>query len=489
MPAIRVAGAAAAGVAARVTLASMAYEAAFSLLGALLVSTLLVSEASELTAIAAGVAAAVLLFVAVHPSVFARLANAALRRMGRDELPTVLGARTLTPFALAYAGSFALVGLGVYATTQALHPVDSSVLPVAVASFSVGFLISLAAFFVPGGLGVREAGLAGVLSLSIPFDLALAVSVAVRLVQIGLELVLAGVTTLLARRASAEPASRLKRASAAAPGQRRERRQRDQPRPQRRDVEQAPEDPPRAEELRAAVRALEVVDLDLDAARVELAEPAHELDADRAAVLLEPQPADVIRAHQPEVAVDVADRDPEQEPHRGGVDGSDDAPVERIGAVALVALDPVDLVGDVLGQPDELLGVVLAVAVGVEDPLAASLRQRRAQRAAVAAVGVVLDHPQARLARARLTQPLERTRRSSRRPRRRSRPRCPARRAPRRRARPGRRSSRRRCNTADRPRSTSPRSGQGRANALHLLVGQLRVAGKADAFGGPRLGS
>ena len=45
------------------------------------------------------------------------------------------------------------------------------------------------------------------LSLSIPFDLALAVSVAVRLVQIGLELVLAGVTTLLARRASAEPAS------------------------------------------------------------------------------------------------------------------------------------------------------------------------------------------------------------------------------------------------------------------------------------------
>ena len=206
MPAIRVAGATASGVAARVTLASMAYEGAFSLLGALLVSTLLITEVSELTAIAAGVGAAVILYVAVHPRVFARLANAALRRMGRDELPSVLGARTLAPFTLAYAGSFALVGLGVYATTQALHPVDASVLPVAVASFSVGFLISLAAFFVPGGLGVREAGLAGVLSLSIPFELALAVSVAVRLVQIGLELVLAGVTTLLARRASPEPA-------------------------------------------------------------------------------------------------------------------------------------------------------------------------------------------------------------------------------------------------------------------------------------------
>jgi len=156
------------------------------------------------------------------------------------------------------------------------------------------------------------------------------------------------------------------------------------------------------------VGSLEVVDLDLDAARVELAEPADELDADRAAVLLEPQPADVIRAHEPEVAVDVADRDPEQEPHRGRVYGSDDAPVERVGAVALVALDPVDLVGDVLSEPHELLGVVLTIAVGVEDPVAASLRQRRAQCAAVAAVRGVLDHPQARLARARLAQPLKR---------------------------------------------------------------------------------
>lgn len=207
MPAIRVAGASAAGVAARVCLASMAYEAAFSVLGALVVSTLLLTEVSELTPVVAGVGAALVLLVAVHPKVFARLCNAALRRLGRDDLPSVLDTRTIAPLTLGYAGSFALVGLGVYATIEALHPVDASVLPVAVASFSVGFLVSLAAFFVPGGLGVREAGLAGVLSLAIPFELALSVSVAVRLVQIALELLLAGVTTLLARRASPAPAA------------------------------------------------------------------------------------------------------------------------------------------------------------------------------------------------------------------------------------------------------------------------------------------
>ena len=206
MPAVRVAGASAAGVAARVCIASMAYEAAFSLLGALIVATLLLTEVSELTTIVAGLGAALILFVAVHPSVFARLTTAVLRRLGRDPLPSVLGARTLAPFTLAYAGSFALVGLSVYAATQALHPVGASVLPAAVASFSVGFLVSLAAFFIPGGLGAREAGLAGALSLAIPFELALSVSVAVRLVQIALELLLAGVTTLLARRAAPVPA-------------------------------------------------------------------------------------------------------------------------------------------------------------------------------------------------------------------------------------------------------------------------------------------
>lgn len=203
MPAIRVAGCAATGIAARICMASMAYELVLSVLGALIVSTLLLTEVAELTPVIIGTVAALILIVAVHPAVFSRLANAALRRLGRDDLPAVLPGWVIAPLVLAYAGSFALVGLGVYATVEAIHPVDESALPVAVASFSVGFLASLAVFFVPGGLGVREASLAGVLSLVIPFDLALAVSVAVRLVQIALELLVAGVTTLLFRRASA----------------------------------------------------------------------------------------------------------------------------------------------------------------------------------------------------------------------------------------------------------------------------------------------
>ena len=200
MPALRVGGASASGVAARITIASMAYEAAFSILGAMIVATLLFTEASSTAPILAGIGAAAVIVVALHPKVFARLCNAALRRLGRDDLPGVLDTRTIAPFTIAYAGSFALVGLSVYAATEAIHPVGASVLPVAVASFSVGFLVSLAAFFIPGGLGVREAGLAATLALEVPFEIALAVSIAVRIVQIALELLLAGLTTLLDRR-------------------------------------------------------------------------------------------------------------------------------------------------------------------------------------------------------------------------------------------------------------------------------------------------
>lgn len=150
---------------------------------------------------------------------------------------------------------------------------------------------------------------------------------------------------------------------------------------------------------------LEVVDLDLDAARPGVLEAADELDADCAAVLFELQPAHDLAAHQPEVAVDVADRQPEQEPHRGRVDRPDHAAVQRVGAVALVALDPIHVRGHVLGELRDLGRVVLAIAVGVENPVAAGFGQGRAQRTAVAAVCRVPDHPQPRLSRCDVHEP------------------------------------------------------------------------------------
>jgi hypothetical protein len=151
-----------------------------------------------------------------------------------------------------------------------------------------------------------------------------------------------------------------------------------------------------------------MVDLDLDAARAGLLQPVDQLDADRAAVLLQPQLAQPPRPHEPEVAVDVADRKPEEEAHGGGVDGANHPPVERVRAVALVALDPVDAGARVPREAHELGRVVLAVAVRIEDPVSPSRLEPRPQRPAVSTISGVLHHPQARLPPRRLPQPLQR---------------------------------------------------------------------------------
>lgn len=200
MPALRVARAAGYGVPARVCLASMAYEGAFSVIGAVIVASALLADLDDATPAIAGVVAAAILLVAVHPLVFERLFNAALRGLRRPDLPAVLSPRALAELTLGYAASFVLLGLSVFCALAAVHPVDASDLPAAVGSFGVGFVASLVAFFVPGGIGVREAGLAGALSLAVPFEVAVSVSVGVRLVQIALELLIAGSSSVLARR-------------------------------------------------------------------------------------------------------------------------------------------------------------------------------------------------------------------------------------------------------------------------------------------------
>jgi hypothetical protein len=73
------------------------------------------------------------------------------------------------------------------------------------------------------------------------------------------------------------------------------------------------------------------------------------------------------------------------------VDAADDDAVERIGAADLVAVDQVDVVALALPQHGHLGRVVLAVAVGVEDPVLARRLEAAAQRAAVAAVADVVN--------------------------------------------------------------------------------------------------
>jgi glycosyltransferase 2 family protein len=191
------------GVPRRVSIASIAYEFALVTAASFVVAAW---GFTELPGLKGDVwrwlifAIPVLALACLHPRVFSHLSGRLLRRLGADALPRTLPYGMVLRFALVYVVSFVVAGIGVLCLCLALHPVDAADIPVILSAWSVGYAGAVVAFFVPGGIGVREGAVAAVLSVVLPTGVAIAVAVAVRLAQTGIELLYAGASVLYARR-------------------------------------------------------------------------------------------------------------------------------------------------------------------------------------------------------------------------------------------------------------------------------------------------
>jgi uncharacterized membrane protein YbhN (UPF0104 family) len=196
-----------AGVRAERTVASLVYEVPVMLTGALCIGAWFVvglPQAESLGAIRWVVLAVpVVALAVVHPAVFRPIGDWLARRLGREPLPQLLTFPQVLAFVVLYAAGFAIAGLATYALVAGVYRVDPADLPTIVGSFSAMFAVSLFAFILPGGLGVREVVFAGALAPVLPTSIAIAVAIAVRLLQMAIEVVLALVTPLLAQRVEA----------------------------------------------------------------------------------------------------------------------------------------------------------------------------------------------------------------------------------------------------------------------------------------------
>jgi hypothetical protein len=193
------------GVPKRICGASIVYELGFTFggaaaLGAYFVITLPDLSDEPLRWLA--LAAPVLSLVALDPAIFHRFADAALTRLGRATLPLSLSRARVLAFFAAFAASFLIAGFAVYAFAEAIHGVAGDDIPTTIGAYSVGFAASVVAFVLPGGLGAREGAMAAALSPALPFAAALAVAVGIRLAQMGIEVLYAAITPVLARRTS-----------------------------------------------------------------------------------------------------------------------------------------------------------------------------------------------------------------------------------------------------------------------------------------------
>lgn len=203
MPLLRAAMSEREGVPKRICLASVAYEMALFLTAALILGAYFVIDLPDLQG-APGrflvLVLPVIALVALHPRVFHTLADRVLERLGRAKLPLSLPFGRVLVFVGLYALTYVVAGLSLYALAQSVYPVGASDLVTVVGSFAVGTALSIIAFVLPGGLVAREAGIALALSPVMPTAPAVAVAVLARIVQLGLELLLAVITPLLARR-------------------------------------------------------------------------------------------------------------------------------------------------------------------------------------------------------------------------------------------------------------------------------------------------
>jgi hypothetical protein len=196
------------GVAKRVTMASIIYQLGAAFAGATAVGAYFVIELPNLQGTPARFAALALpvaALVALDPRIFHRLADHALKRLGREPLPVSLPHSAVLLYTAVAAVSFVIAGVAVWAFTEAIHPIAADDIPTVIGAYSVGFAISVLTIVLPGGLGAREGAMVAALSPVMPVAVALAVSIAIRLLQIGIEVLFATITPVWARRSATAP--------------------------------------------------------------------------------------------------------------------------------------------------------------------------------------------------------------------------------------------------------------------------------------------
>ncbi len=191
------------GILARTTLASMVYENALILISALLIAAATVplwppfeyKNYALLLVVLAPVGLALL-----HPAIFRKASNAALRRAGREPLAATLPFGRVMILLVYYVGGWLLLGLAFAALAASVAPVPFASVALLVGGYAFAWEVGFLSFVTPSGLGVKEGVLFVILALIFPAPVAAALTVLSRLWQTLAEVVSAGMVWAFVKR-------------------------------------------------------------------------------------------------------------------------------------------------------------------------------------------------------------------------------------------------------------------------------------------------
>jgi hypothetical protein len=111
--------------------------------------------------------------VLLHPRVFAPLAGRMLRLVHRPPLDVTLGFGAVAALLVYFVLSWFVAGFGAWALARSLTGLEVNALPVVVVAYALAYVAGMIAFFVPSGIGVREAVLTASLAEALPGGVAL----------------------------------------------------------------------------------------------------------------------------------------------------------------------------------------------------------------------------------------------------------------------------------------------------------------------------
>jgi glycosyltransferase 2 family protein len=175
--------------------AAMVYEQALGVCSALLtVAVLFPFWEYRPGATALSLIAIPVLVVLLHPRVFRRLAAWALRLLRRPPLDGELGFATVLALLLYYVAAWMLAGAGAWLLARATIGLEVGALPLVIVAYALAYVVGMAAFIFPSGIGVREAVLSASLVRWLPGGVALAWALLLRFWVTAVELVFVGLT-------------------------------------------------------------------------------------------------------------------------------------------------------------------------------------------------------------------------------------------------------------------------------------------------------
>jgi uncharacterized membrane protein YbhN (UPF0104 family) len=173
--------------------AAMVYEQALGVCGALMAVAVLFPFWEYRPGVTALSLAAIPVLVALmHPRVFGPLAGRALKLLHREPLEVTLGFGGLIGLLALFTLDWLVAGTGAWMLARSITGLGVDSLPLVIVAYALAYVAGMVAFFIPSGIGVREAVLTASLSKELPGGVALTWTLLLRLWVTVVELVFVG---------------------------------------------------------------------------------------------------------------------------------------------------------------------------------------------------------------------------------------------------------------------------------------------------------